>query len=679
MRDMGEGFPNPDTTSLKGVIMEKRTQLAPAKRAIIIGMDGASMELVKNMIDWGHTPNMAKLLRTGVYRPMLGVFPTLTPPGWTALSTGSWPGTHQVMDFNIRALGERLDKTVWGINTGLCQSEYLWNLVERVGGKPILVKWEMSWPPTVKTGIQVEGTGPGVSNHHQIAGYHLFVAGKWAPRTIGGQRDPETLDPSALQKIQHIDPVTIEPVENGQWEAALAGSKKPVRAVELTIQPLARGREDVMISVYSQTETFDKSESQTPLTVVAKTFYGLIYASGDNAYDRVRICRSRSGEDVVADLGVGEWSDWWLDTFEIDGTEVEGYVRMKLITLTPTADVFELFVPQIWPRAGYTVPDRVATTIDTEIGSFLQNPARDALGQLDDDTYFELLDYHHQRLADVATHLAKDNDWDVLMVETHAPDYASHFFLSQADEVSGAAPETIHRCREGLRRTYESVDRMIGRVVECADDDTVVLLCADHGGTPNQFRAVDIEKVLEKTGFIVRDASREIDWTQTRAVNVGLVHIFINLAGREPDGIVAPEDYEATQREIIAALHTYRDAETGRYPFTLAVTRADAEMLNLHGDLVGDVVYALRPEFDGAHGKQLPSVSFGIGGQHSTFILSGAGVRKGIALQRQVRVVDVAPTLCYLLGLPMPTNVEGGIIYEALEDANWHLTQLAAF
>ena len=127
--------------------MAKRTQLSPAKRAIIIGMDGASMELVKNMIDWEHTPNMATLLQNGVYRPMIGVFPTLTPPGWTALSTGSWPGTHRVMDFNIRALGERLDKTTWGINTGLCQSEYFWNLVERAGGKPILVKWEMSWPP----------------------------------------------------------------------------------------------------------------------------------------------------------------------------------------------------------------------------------------------------------------------------------------------------------------------------------------------------------------------------------------------------------------------------------------------------------------------------------------------------------------------------------------------------
>ncbi len=639
----------------------KRTQLSPAKRAIIIGMDGASMELVNNMIEWGHTPNMAKLRNAGVYRSMLGVFPTLTPPGWTALSTGSWPGNHKVMDFNIRAVGKELDETVWGINTGLCQSEYLWNLVERAGGKPILVKWEMSWPPTIKTGIQVEGTGPGVSNHHQIAGYHLFVSGKWAPRPIGGQRDPETLDPSALQKIKHIDSVDIKPVDASQWEGTLPDSKQQLQEVELIIQPLARGREDM----------------NRGKTGIPKPFYGLIYATSNSGYDRIMICHSRSTNEVVADLGVGDWSDWWLDTFNIDSCDVEGYVRMKLVTLTSNADAFELFVPQIWPRSEYTVPAEVATDIDQNVGSFLQNPARDALGQVDDDTYFELLDYHHQRLADVATYLAGENDWDVLMVETHAPDYASHFFLSQADEISGAAPETIHRCREGLRRTYESVDNMIGQIAELADDETVVLICADHGGTPNQFRSVDIEKVLEETGFIVRLENGKIDWTKTRALNVGLVHIFINLEGREPNGIVSAENYEATQREIIAALHAYRDMETGRHPFSLAVTNADAEMLNLHGELVGDVVYALRPEFDGAHGKQLPSVSFGIGGQHSTFILSGAGVRKGVALERQVRVVDVAPTLCYLLGLPMPENVEGGVVYEALMDPNWHLTRLA--
>ncbi len=628
---------------------------SPAKKAIVIGMDGASMEIVKNMVDWGHMPNLAKLVERGAWRPMVGVFPTLTPPGWTAVSTGSWPGNHEVMDFNIRALGERLDQTVWGIDTGLSKSEYIWNTFERAGKTPILVKWEMSWPPTVTTGIQVEGTGPGVSNHHQVAGYHLFVGGKWAPRRLVLQRDPETLDPSALQTVSEFDPVTLKPAEG--WTALPASEKAPLE-VELVIRPLARGRAPM-----------NRGKKGTP-----KAFFGLIYATTAKGYDRVRVCRNRDGGSQVCDLGEGEWSEWWLDSFEIDGEQVRGYVQMKLIALTHNADMFELFVPQIWPPDGYTQPAVIAREIDEHVGNFLQNPARDALGKIDDDTYFELLDFHHQRLADVAQYLTGSRDWDLLMIETHASDYTSHFFLGQADPTSGAAQAVLDRSREGVFRTYQSIDGMIGRLMDdVADGDTVIAVVADHGGTSNQFPAVNIRKVLAETGFVKYAEDGGIDWRQTRACDVGLVHIFINLEGREPDGIVSPQDYESVRRELIAALMEYKDEATGRHPFALALTRENAEMVNLWGDLVGDVVYALHPEFDGAHGKQLPSVSFGMGGQHSAFVIAGAGIKQAGMLTKQVRSIDVAPTICYLTGVPMPKQVEGGVVYEALEDPDWHL------
>ena len=82
---------------------------SPARRAIVIGMDGASMEIISNMVEAGHAPNIGALMKRGAWRPMVGVFPTLTPPGWTALSTGSWPGTHGVMDFNIRGRRRRTE------------------------------------------------------------------------------------------------------------------------------------------------------------------------------------------------------------------------------------------------------------------------------------------------------------------------------------------------------------------------------------------------------------------------------------------------------------------------------------------------------------------------------------------------------------------------------------------
>lgn len=633
---------------------------SPAKRAIVVGMDGASMEIVKNMVDKGHAPNIKALMAEGAWRPMMGVFPTLTPPGWTALSTGSWPGNHEIMDFNIRALGKRLDQTVWGINTGLSRSEYIWNTLERAGKIPILVKWEMSWPPTIRKGVQVEGTGPGVSNHHQISGYHLFVGGKWAPRNLVSQRDPETLDPSALQGEQEFDPVSINLAKG--WRH-LPDSKRPPKEVELIIQPLVRGR-----------QTMNRGKIGSP-----KYFYGLIYASSSKGYDRVKVCRARDGRKEVADLGVGEWSNFWLDRFQIDGSWVKGYVQMKLVTLTRSANMFELFVPQIWPPNGYTYPKSVAQEIDKHVGNFLQNPGRDALGKIDDDTYFELLEFHHNRLAEVSEYLTSSRDWDLLMVESHASDYTSHFFLGQVDSASGASAPVQKRSRRGVERTYASIDRMIGRLRKLADEETVFFLVSDHGGTSQQFQALDISRVLEETGFLKykgRGRNRQIDWKRTRAIDVGLVHIFVNLKGREPGGIVSKRDYETVQREIIAALYEYKDPDTGRHPFSMVLTRADAEMVNLWGDLVGDVVYSLRPEFDGAHGKQLPSVSFGMGGQHSTFVIAGAGVQQAGLLNRQVRVVDVAPTICYLLGIPMPKQVEGGVVYEALCDPDWPLTAL---
>jgi predicted AlkP superfamily phosphohydrolase/phosphomutase len=607
-----------------------------ARRAIVVGMDGASMELVGRMVDEGHMPNLGRLMAEGAWREVVGVFPTLTPPGWTALWTGSWPGTHEVMDFNIRARGKPLAETIWGINTGLSKSEYLWNALERGGKRAILVKQEMSWPPTVKESIQVEGTGPGVSNHHQIAGYHLWVAGKWAPRPLEGHRDPESLDPSALQGVRDFDPVELRAGPDGSREA------------DLVIAPLVRSQQRMQRGRAGQPKR-----------------YRALVKDG-----RCRVLDAAGGQ--VADLAPGQWSGWHRDSFAIDGAPVEGHLRFKLIALTD--DSFELFCPQIWPTGGdWARPPGLAEELTAQTGPFLQNPMRDALGFIDDDTYFELLEYHHEQLARVATYLSRTRPWELLVVETHASDYTSHFFLQHADESSGAPAALVARCRRGVERTFASMDRMIGRLMELRDADTVFAVVSDHGGTPTGHAPVDVEEVLEHAGLTVyQPGTRRIDWARTRAAAIGLVHVFVNLQGREPDGIVPSADYETVQRAVIDALLDYRHPETGQRAFALAVPRADAEMLNLWGDLVGDVVYALRAEYDGAHGKQLPSARLGIGGQHSTLVLAGAGVKPVGRVPRQVRHVDIAPTIAYLIGAPMPLNTEGAVLYQALVEPDLH-------
>jgi predicted AlkP superfamily phosphohydrolase/phosphomutase len=349
------------------------------------------------------------------------------------------------------------------------------------------------------------------------------------------------------------------------------------------------------------------------------------------------------------------------------------------MVLSEDGEHVELFFPQIWPvRGEWTYPEEISSEISEEVGPFLQNPARDALGRIDDDTYFEVLDYHFDCLAGTSRYLMEKYDWDLFYTETHASDYGSHFFLRQADPVSGAAPEVVERSYQGLVRTYKAMDRWMAELMEQMDDDTVLLIVSDHGGTPDKYGRTSVEDVLVGAGLLsYKDEGREeIDWANTKACPLGICNIFINVEGREPEGIVPPKEVEEAQWEVIHALMDYRHPKTGECPFVLALTRKDAEMLNLWGERVGDVVFVLRPEYDAAHGQQMPSAQLGIGGQHAVFVMSGAGVKEGVHLKGQVRQVDVAPTISYLIGMDVPRDAEGGVVYEALKDPNWHLSEL---
>lgn len=635
---------------------------SPAKKAIVVGFDGASMELVKHMVDGGHCPNISKLLDDGVYREMIGVVPTLTPPGWTTLATGAWPGIHKVSDFNIRNYDSYITDSIWGINTDLCQAEFIWNAAERCGKIPILVKQEISWPPTIEKGIQVEGTGPGVSNYAQIAGYHLFVTDRYTGYEIGGEKDPEKVDPSALQSGDQVDLIALTPAEG--WVHA-PKSTQPALEVELTIQPLTRGQPRML-----------RGEVGTP-----KPYFALVYATGDTGYDRVIVAPERDASKAFASLAPKEWSDWWTDSFVIDGQAIEGSVRCKLMALSPDARQFELFFPQIWPiGGGYTYPESIAQELYDNVGPFLQNPARDALGQIDDDTYFEVLDYHFQCLAGTSKYLLQKYDWHLHYTETHASDYGSHYFLRQADPVCGADPDIIERSYQGLVRTYKAMDWWIGELMALMDDDTIFLIVSDHGGTPDKYGRTSVDELLQEMGFLAfksdENGAQVVDWSKTKACPLGICQIFLNIEGREPEGIVPADQFDAVQREVIDALMGYVHPETGEHPFVMVLSRDDAEMLNQTGELVGDVMFVLRPEYDAAHGQQMPSAKLGIGAQHAVFVLSGSGVKKGIHLKGQVRQVDVAPTISYMLGFDVPRDAEGGVVYEALQDPNWHLTEI---
>ena len=164
---------------------------------------------------------------------------------------------------------------------------------------------------------------------------------------------------------------------------------------------------------------------------------------------------------------------------------------------------------------------------------------------------------------------------------------------------------------------------------------------------------------------------KEIDWEKTRAVAPGTSHIFINLKGRDPHGIVEPEDKYQLEEEIINALYNYRDPKTNRRIVTLAVRNSDALVMGCGGEEFGDIVYFLEDGFHRVHGDSL-STKRDHGGHNTSvspiFIAAGSGIKKGVKTNRVIRQIDVAPTIASLLGVRMPRECEGAPIYQILED-----------
>jgi arylsulfatase A-like enzyme len=260
-----------------------------------------------------------------------------------------------------------------------------------------------------------------------------------------------------------------------------------------------------------------------------------------------------------------------------------------------------------------------------------------------------------------------------------------------------------------IRRVYAEVDERIGRILETVDlDETLVCLVSDHG-----FSCIEqnpyLKHHLAKAGLLAFELDPQtgemvIDWKKTKCFPLEPchAHIFVNLKGRDPDGIVDPEDYETVQEEIIDALLRMRDPVTGRHVVATAVRKNEAGTLgvfeNQGFDRIGDVLFALKPQymanpfvypvgvkykdgteriipnpegyepaklhrnFTGVH-LALPS----IWQMHAAVVMAGSGIPT-LHRKNPMNLVDLAPTIAHVLGTPIPKDAEGNVLKEVLSD-----------
>jgi predicted AlkP superfamily phosphohydrolase/phosphomutase len=164
----------------------------------------------------------------------------------------------------------------------------------------------------------------------------------------------------------------------------------------------------------------------------------------------------------------------------------------------------------------------------------------------------------------------------------------------------------------------------------------------------------------------------KIDWAQTKAWGDGgyYARLFLNVAGREPQGTIAPEDYEKVRDELIAGLTSIRDEE-GREIGTKVYRPEELyrEVRGVAPDLIiyfGDLYWRSVGTVGGGKLHTFENDTGPDGANHAQYgiimLRPATGMPEGRELEG-AKIVDVAPTILQLLGLPIPSDMEGKVLH----------------
>jgi len=615
------------------------------QRLVLIGLDAPIVERVEEYAAQGLLPTLHSLIEGGTFCVnAMAPFPTITPPNWTAIVTGAWDGTHGITCFHVHRPGDPLDQTHQAFTTEDCRAEYLWNAAERVGKRSIIINYPTTYPSTLHDGLQVAGHGLSVNEWR--------IGGAWA------------------------DPCSIA------GDAVATTDELPGTTIRLELRP-ASGWQNLPPHEHALEADVVMSDFRKPLHPVEPKTWRLCALDCGNGFERVILANTKDAARALCALSSGEWSGNLSDDFQTTEGTKEAVFQVKLLRLAPDGSELRLYFTALCDQRFYTYPDGLSERLQGLPGLPLPGGAFEAynLGWVDGETFVQVQDLQHQWYAACAEKLMREERWHLLFMHAHATDWLYHALATKADPATNPNATERAQCEEIIRGVYASLDHMIGRVLAAAGDDVLTVIVSDHGAKASG-RHVPVPKILQDAGLTVMkesDGARVVDWSQTRAVAQRSCYIYVNLKGRDPQGIVAPgEEYEQVREAAIQALLGYRDPETGRRAVTMALRREDARIIGLYGEMVGDVVYAVEPAFGGQHGQQLTTASFSQGSLRPLLILHGPGIKRGYRLERSAGLTDIVPTVCHLMQLPVPRDAEGAILYQALEQPDAPTEELTA-
>jgi len=646
------------------------------KKILFLGLDAAMPDLIKKFMAEGSMPNTAKLVARGVFSRLETVFPPLTAAAWTAIVSGAGAGTNGVPSLMVKHAGEKLDHWHTSFDRREVLCETLWDVAKKLGKKTALINWPVTFPLgaiTEKDGVQLAGALNPPCAYFYMPLWDVASSACFSDRQLRCNQIPGRA-------------VAVKPVEATGWKN-LPKSSSPVLEFEITVPP-----------------TYVKGYRM----------HVAMYASGSGGYDRMLVSETKDAAAAATDIAMGEYGPWITKSFDARDRRRNGRFRFQILELSKDGTRFKLYQSSINMADPYSVPESLSGEVEKVAGAFMEvdDPWAFMDGWMDDKIYLEQLGLHADWWGKATSHVLSTREWDLAFSWVGTIDHIEHVLYSGIEPKARVYdPAKADWCWDMIRKVYQQVDDNIGRILESVDlSNTYVVLISDHGFTHLDWNPF-VKEHLSRNGLLeyVLDLSSDdpsnlsINWKNTKChpLEPCHAHIFINLKGRDPDGIVEPEDYEKVQEEIIRALLGMRDPETGANVVALAVKKKEVGTLGIQKgagfDRIGDVVYAWKPgymshpfiyrtavkyrdgserlianpelyepavlcgNFTGVH-LALPSIH----SMHAVMVLAGPGVS---AYERKfpAKIIDVAPTLSKLLNIDVPSGAEGSVLYDVLD------------
>ena len=526
-----------------------------SRKVIVLGFDGLDYELTQRLMAEGRMPNFSRLAESGGFAPLETSVPPQSPVAWSNFITGMDSGGHGIFDFVHRdpetmlpylstsktedaSKVLKLGKYEFSMSGGevelLRHGTPFWEVLEDHGIETTIIRIPANFPPS--------GT---------------------ATRELSGMGTPDLLGTSGTFSFFTSELFAF------QGEDISGGEVYEVYPYDSMVEATLFGPDNPILQ--------EKEKIEFPFTV---------YLDPEEDAAKLEV-----GDTEVV-LQVGEWSEWVPIDFELIPTQsVRAIVRFHLKQVHPELELYAspLNIDPLQPVMPISTPDDYSAELAEATGRFYtQEMPEDtkvlSAGIFSEDEFLDQARLAADQFLEQYKYVLGSFQSGLLFYYFGNVDQTSHMLMKSLDPDHPAFDADVDpKFAHVIEDLYIELDGVVGYTLENMPEGSKLIVMSDHGFTSWR-RSFHLNTWLKENGYAVlenpdlRDDPGwllNVDWSKTRAYALGLNGLYVNLKGREKDGIVDPADREALMKEIADKLLSTIDPATGEPAITKVYFREE--------------------------------------------------------------------------------------------------------